>query len=72
MHYVKTVAGWQRGKLSVERMTIEQAREELGRTFERHKGRPWRSCQEPPAMVAPTRARSKRTAQQALDLEATR
>jgi len=53
LHYVGTVAAWQRAiargsKTTLEHMTIDQARQDLGRTFEaqRLKGKKhWRTAE---------------------------
>mgnify|MGYP001612050402 FL=1 len=49
LHYVDTVARWKRNpKHTIERLTVEQSRNELTRTFECHpkiKGkRSWKKC----------------------------
>ena len=49
LHYVDTVAAWRRSakRCTVERMTVDEAREELGRTFDAEKlrgKRHWRKA----------------------------
>ena len=44
LHYVRDVRNWQRGKVAstIERVTIEEAREEIGQTFRRAKDKRWK------------------------------
>lgn len=51
LHYTQTVAAWKRNpKNIIERMTVEQAKAELERTFENHprptnpRPRNWKLC----------------------------
>ena len=51
LHYIPTVAAWKRAKTgSVERLTVEQGREELTQTFRHHPAgsrrgwKAWQAC----------------------------
>ena len=62
LHYIETIAAWQRAirsgaKTAIERLSIEQARQEIGRTFEAQRVRGkkhWRTAKANSCMSEPT------------------